>query len=173
VLTTLVSVSPIYASFDVDEQVVARALQDVAGPEGDRSRIDRIPVRMGTVATDGAPYEGKLQLIDNKVDTRSGTVRVRARFDNARGELIPGQFARMQLGRAKATEALLISDRAVGTDQSKKFVMVVGPDNKAIYREVTLGPMIVKSGLQPNERILVSGLQRVKPGTLVAPQEAS
>ena len=116
--------------------------------------------------------------VDNKVDTRSGTVRLRARFDNAQGELIPGQFAKMRLGRAKATEALLISDRAVGTDQNKKFVIVVDNDNKAVYREVTLGPIvgglrIVTSGLKPNERILISGLQRVKPGTMVEPQEAS
>ena len=177
VLTTLVSVSPIYASFDVDEQVVVRALQDVVGPQGDRSRIDRIPVRMGTAATDGTPFEGKLQLIDNKVDPKSGTVRVRAHFDNAQGALIPGQFAKMRLGRAKATEALLISDRAVGTDQSKKFVMVVGSDNKAVYRQVTLGAAVdglrvVTDGLKPDERIVINGLQRVRPGTLVAPQQA-
>jgi multidrug efflux system membrane fusion protein len=177
-LTTLVSVSPIYASFDVDEQVVLRALQDVPGTEGDRSRIDRIPVRMGTAATEGTPYEGKLQLIDNQVDARSGTVRVRATFDNPLGSLIPGQFAKLRLGRAKATPQLLITERAVGTDQNKKFVLVVGSDNKATYREVMLGASIdglriVTAGLQPNERIVVSGLQRVRPGTLVAPQATS
>jgi multidrug efflux system membrane fusion protein len=176
VLTSLVSVDPIYASFDVDEKVVLRALQDVPGADADRSRIDRIPVRMGTVSTEGAPLEGKLQLIDNMVDARSGTVRVRATFDNPRGALIPGQFARLRLGRAKNSDQLLISERAVGTDQNKKFVIVVGNDNKATYREVMLGASvdglrIVTDGLQPGERILVSGLQRVRPGTLVAPQQ--
>ncbi|HYE41140.1 MAG TPA: efflux RND transporter periplasmic adaptor subunit, partial [Ramlibacter sp.] len=124
VLTTLVSVDPIYASFDAEEQVIVRALQDIPGVDGDRTQIDRIPVRMGTVATDGTPFEGRLQLIDNKVDTRSGTLRVRARFANPQGALIPGQFARIRLGRAKATEAVLVSERAVGTDQDKKFVLV-------------------------------------------------
>jgi multidrug efflux system membrane fusion protein len=133
---------------------------------------------MGTVTSDGTPYEGKLQLIDNKVDARSGTVRVRASFDNAQGALIPGQFAKLRLGRAKTSQQLLITERAVSTDQSKKFVLVVGSDNKATYREVTLGASvdglrIVTSGLQPNERIVVSGLQRVRPGTLVAPQAGS
>ncbi|WP_280155816.1 efflux RND transporter periplasmic adaptor subunit [Piscinibacter sp. XHJ-5] len=175
VLTTLVSVNPIYASFDVDEQVVLRALQDVPGVNGDRSRIDLIPVRMGTAASDGTPYPGKLQLIDNQVDARSGTIRVRARFDNVQGALIPGQFAKLRLGRAKTTQELLITERAVGTDQNKKFVLVVGNDNKAAYREVTLGATvdglrIVTSGLKPEERIVVSGLQRVRPGALVAPQ---
>ena len=174
VLTSLVSVDPIYASFDVDERVVLRALQDVPGSEADR--IERIPVRMGTVATEGMPLEGRLQLIDNMVDTRSGTVRVRASFDNPQGELIPGQFARLRLGRAKTSEQLLISERAVGTDQNKKFVLVVGADNKAAYREVMLGASleglrIVTDGLQPGERIVVSGLQRVRAGTLVAPQQ--
>jgi len=176
VLTTLVSVNPIYASFDVDEQVVLRALQDVPGADGERGRIDLIPVRMGTVLSEGAPYEGKLQLIDNQVDMRSGTIRVRARFDNAQGTLIPGQFAKLRLGRAKTEPALLITERAVGTDQSKKYVLVVGEDNKASYREVTLGASvdglrIVSSGLKPDERVVVNGLQRVKPGSLVAPQQ--
>lgn len=81
VLATLVSVDPIYASFDADEQVIVRALQEIPGAHGDRTQIDRIPVRMGTAGTDGAPHEGRLQLIDNKVDVRSGTVRVRARFE--------------------------------------------------------------------------------------------
>jgi multidrug efflux system membrane fusion protein len=178
VLTTLVSVNPIYASFDVDEQVVLRALQEVPASGGDRSRINLIPVRMGTATTDGTPYEGKLQLIDNQVDLRSGTIRVRARFDNAQGTLIPGQFAKLRLGRAKASQQLLITERAVGTDQSKKFVLVVGSDNKVAYREVRLGASveglrIVSAGLNPGERIVVNGLQRVKPGALVAPQEAA
>ncbi|NNU41981.1 efflux RND transporter periplasmic adaptor subunit [Ramlibacter montanisoli] len=176
VLTTLVSVHPIYASFDADEQVIVRALRDVPGVDGDRTQIDRIPVRMGTVVTDGTPHEGRLQLIDNKVDTRSGTVRVRARFDNPQGVLIPGQFARIHLGKAKASRALLVSERAVGTDQDKKFVLVVGADDKVAYREVTLGAAvdglrIVTRGLKADERIVVNGVQRVRPGTLVQPQQ--
>jgi len=105
-------------------------------------------------------------------------VRVRAVFDNKDGSLIPGQFAKLRMGQAKTEPALLISERAVGTDQNKRYVMVVGEDNKATYREITLGgtangQRIVTSGLKPGERIIVNGLQRVRPGTLVAPQVAS
>ncbi|MBS0446085.1 MAG: efflux RND transporter periplasmic adaptor subunit [Proteobacteria bacterium] len=175
VLTTLVSVSPIYASFDADEQVVARALRETAGDGGSRSQLDRIPVRMGTSASTDLPYAGHLQLVDNQVDAKSGTVRVRAVFDNADGSLIPGQFARLQMGQVKAAPALLVNERAVGTDQNKKFVMVVAADNTVAYREVTLGAnvnglRIVTAGLKPNERIVVNGLQRVRPGAVVAPQ---
>jgi multidrug efflux system membrane fusion protein len=169
VLTTLVSVNPIYASFDADEQSVVRALKDMK---------QGIPVEMETALNGSTPVRGRLQLIDNQVNARSGTVRVRAVFDNKDGTLIPGQFAKLRMGRAKTAPALLISERAVGTDQNKKFVMVVGPDDKAVYREVTLGGTanglrIVTGGLVPGERIVVNGLQRVRPGALLAPQPAS
>lgn len=175
VLTTLVSVSPIYASFDVDEQAIGRALKALPG-NGSRARIDEIPVQMGTAATNGTPFEGRLQLIDNQVDAKSGTVRVRAAFDNKDGNLIPGQFARVRMGQAQAAKVLLVSERAIGTDQSKKFVMVVNADNKTEYREITLGApanglRVVASGLKPGERIVVNGLQHVRPGAAVAPKD--
>ncbi len=175
VLTTLVSVNPIYASFNADEQVVTRALRTLAD-QSTPSEIDRIPVQMGIGMSDGTPYKGHLQLIDNQVDARSGTVRVRAVFDNADGRLMPGQFARLLMGQPKAEPTLLISERAVGTDQNKKFVMVVDKDSKAEYREVALGVSIdgmrvVTGGLHAGERIVVKGLQRVRPGAVVAPQE--
>jgi len=175
VLTTLVSVSPIYASFDADEQVVTRALSELPAGASARAQIEKIPVQMGTVADTATPIAGHLQLVDNQVDARSGTVRVRAVFDNADGALMPGQFAHLRMGQVKADSALLINERAVGTDQNKKFVMVVGADDKANYREVTLGAnvdglRIVTSGLKANERVVVNGLQRVRPGSLIAPQ---
>ncbi|WP_077035326.1 efflux RND transporter periplasmic adaptor subunit [Pelomonas sp. KK5] len=166
-LSTLVSVSPIYASFDADEQVVAKALSE-------RAKLDRVPVQMGTLGQDGTPLEGKLQLIDNQVNARSGTVRVRAVFDNKDGSLMPGQFARLRMGEASTHAALLINERAVGTDQSKRFVMVVDKDSHAEYREVKLGASakglrVVTDGLRAGERIVVNGLQRVQPGALLAP----
>src|SRR4030095_6806184 len=173
-LTTLVSVNPIYASFDADEQVVARALKDVSAAPG--KRLQSIPVEMST-AVDSTPLKGHLELVDNQVNAKSGTVRVRAVFDNKDGTLMPGQFARLRMGQSSTTAALLITERAVGTDQSKKFVMVVGPDNKAVYREVSLGGTanglrIVTSGLTAGERIVVNGLQRIRPGSLIEPQPA-
>jgi len=166
-LTTLVSVSPIYASFDADEQIVSQLQRDA-----------KVPVQMGVLGQDGTPLEGHLQLVDNQVNARSGTVRVRAVFDNKNGSLIPGQFARIRLSEGEAKGALLVSERAVGTDQDKRFVMVVGAGNKAEYREVHLGAAangmrIVTEGLKPSERIVVNGLQRVQPGALLDPQEVA
>ncbi|MET0310788.1 MAG: efflux RND transporter periplasmic adaptor subunit [Burkholderiaceae bacterium] len=178
VLTTLVSVSPIYASFDTDEQVIVRALKDMPGGSSARSLIERIPVQMGTSASHELPYAGRLQLIDNQVDAKSGTIRVRAAFDNKDGSLIPGQFARIRMGSAHANAAVLVTERAVGTDQSKKFVLVATPDNKAEYREVTLGAnvnglRVVTSGLKAGERVIVNGLQHVRPGASIAPQQVA
>jgi multidrug efflux system membrane fusion protein len=175
VLTTLVSVNPMYASFDADEQVVAQALNGLKGPADARLKLDRIPVEMETAATTDTPWRGHLQLVDNQVNAKSGTIRVRAVFDNFDGSLMPGQFAKIRLGRASTAPALLINERAVGTDQNKKFVMVVGADNKAAYREVSLGASVhglrvVSSGLTAGERVVVSGLQRIRPGSLVQPQ---
>jgi len=174
VLTTLVSVSPIYASFDADEGVVERALAEVPSG-GARAALDRIPVRIAT--DEDKTLAGRLQLIDNQVNAKSGTVRLRAVFDNRDGRLLPGQFVRVRLGHAKPESAVLVSESALGTDQDKRFVLVVDADNKVAYRPVTLGPnvdglRIVTAGLQPGERIVVNGLQRVRPGAIVAPQEA-
>jgi membrane fusion protein, multidrug efflux system len=173
VLTTLVSVSPIYASFDADEGVVGRALREVSS--AGKPAIDRIPVQIAT--DEGPALHGRLQLIDNHVNATSGTVRARAVFDNRDGHLMPGQFVRVRLGHPKAEEALLVSESALGTDQDRRYVLVVGADNKVSYRPVTLGASvddqrIVTAGLEPGERIVVNGLQRVRPGAVVAPQDA-
>lgn len=174
VLVTLVSVNPMYASFDADEKIVARALRDLPGGATARGQLEGIPVEM-SLDDDAAPIEGRLQLVDNQVDTKSGTVRVRAVFENREGRLIPGQFAKLRMGKAKAEPAILVNERAIGTDQSKRFVMVVDAQNKAVYREVSLGAhvnglRIITEGLKGDERVVVNGLQRVRPGTIVAPQ---
>ncbi|MDB5649530.1 MAG: multidrug efflux rane fusion protein MexE precursor [Hyphomicrobiales bacterium] len=174
-LTTLVSVSPIYASFNANEAVVLRALKNAPDGSGGRADLARIPVMMATSERDAALVEGKLQLIDNLVDAQSGTVRVRAVFSNADGALMPGQFARLRMGHVNAEPALLVDERAVGTDQDKRFVLVVDAQNHAVYRAVQLGEAvdglrIVKSGLSAGERIVVNGLQRLRPGAIVDPQ---
>ncbi|MBV8468467.1 MAG: efflux RND transporter periplasmic adaptor subunit [Burkholderiaceae bacterium] len=177
VLTRLVSVSPIYASFDADEAAVTQALRELPDQRSaTHAAVEQIPVQLGTAADADTPIKGHLQLIDNQVDVRSGTVRVRAVFDNADGTLIPGQFARVRMGQTHPEAALLVSERAIGTDQNRKFVMVVDAENKASYREVTVGVAInglrmVTSGLKAGERIVVTGLQRARPGALLAPQD--
>jgi membrane fusion protein, multidrug efflux system len=175
VLTTLVSVDPIYASFNADETVVTRALRALEGGIDAYAAVERIPVEMVTSTTNGAVLRGRMQLIDNQVDAASGTIRVRAVFDNPDGALLPGQFARLRMGQPEAEPQIVVSERAIGTDQDKRFVMVVGDDDTASYREVTLGPAVeglrvVTGGLEPGERIVVNGLQRVGPGAAVVPE---
>jgi membrane fusion protein, multidrug efflux system len=163
-LTTLVSVSPIYASFDVDEQTYLRYLS--------RDSRASVPVSLGLANEEGFSREGKVASVDNQLDTGSGTIRVRARFDNADGSLLPGLYARIKVGGGTPHPAVLIDDAAIGTDQDKKFVMVVAPDSRVEYREVTLGTLsdglrVIVKGLQPGERIVVNGLQRVRPNDVV------
>jgi multidrug efflux system membrane fusion protein len=174
-LTTLVSVDPIYASFNASEEMVTRALSELPATDGALPPVEEIPVEIGTLADDGTPIKGKLQLIDNEVDAASGTVAVRAVFDNPGGKLIPGQFVRVRMGQPKAENKIVISDRAVGTDQDKKFVFVVDDQNKVNYRQIQLGSIVdgqrvIESGLNVGEKIVVNGLQRIRPGAVVAPQ---
>ncbi|MCF1465635.1 efflux RND transporter periplasmic adaptor subunit [Agrobacterium vitis] len=175
VLTTLVSVDPIYASFNVSEQLVAKALSQLPQTGAALADIDRIPVEIGTLADDGTPIKGKLQLINNQVDAASGTIGVRAVFDNPGGRLIPGQFVRVRMGQPVPENKILVSERAIGTDQDKKFVFVVDADNKVNYRQIQLGAVaegqrVVESGLVSGDTIVVNGLQRIKPGAVVVPQ---
>ena len=174
VLTTLVSSSPIYASFDAAEELVARTLAQVDVKDGVPA-IGDVPVEASTLAST-TPVRGKLQLIDNEVNAASGTIRVRAVFDNPDGRLIPGQFVRVRMGEPKAEDRLLVSEKAIGTDQDKKFVLVVEAGDKVGYRQVQLGSVIdgqriVEKGLSAGDRVVVSGLQRIRPGAIVAPQD--
>ncbi len=177
VLTTLVSVDPIYASFSANEQTVTQALSELPATGGIVPPVEQIPVQIGTASDNGTPIKGKLQLIDNEVDAASGTVSVRAVFDNPGGRLIPGQFVRVRMGQPKAENKIVIDDRAVGTDQDKKFVFVVDGENKVNYRQVQLGSVVdgqrvIENGLKAGEKIVVNGLQRIRPGAVVAPQLA-
>ena len=173
-LTTLVSSDPIYASFDAGEELVSRALASLPVENG-LPAIERIPVEIGTLADEGTPIHGKLQLVDNEVNAASGTIRVRAVFDNPEGRLIPGQFVRVRMGQPESDNQLLISEKAIGTDQDKKFVFVVDANNTVAYRQVVLGlsvdgMRIVEKGLTAGDRIVVNGLQRIRPGVVVDPQ---
>ena len=160
-LTTLVSVSPMYASFDVDEQTYLEYLS--------RGSKSAVPVRLGLANETGYSRMGKISSVDNELNSTSGTIRVRATFENPDGALLPGLYARVEVGSGEPHPAVLVDDRAVSTDQAKKYVLVVDDHNHAQYREVTLGGQsegfrVVTSGLRPGERIVVSGLQRLHPG---------
>ncbi|MGQ9370364.1 efflux RND transporter periplasmic adaptor subunit [Azospirillum sp. ST 5-10] len=167
-LTTLVSVSPIYASFDVDEQTYLTTIAPVKDSEA-------IPVRLGLANEEGHPRTGTVESVDNRLDTVSGTIRVRARFDNPDGLLVPGLYARILVGGTEPHDAVLVDERAIGTDQDKKYVLIVGEDDRVSYRAVGLGRRhgalrAVTSGLAAGERIVVNGVQHARPGDAVRPR---
>ena len=174
-LTSLVSINPIYASFDADEEIVLQALNAIANGAIRRDGFSQIPVEITT--SGGLSAKGHIQLIDNQVNAQSGTIRVRATFANDDGRLMPGQFARVRMGQPKQQTLVMIDERAIGTDQDKKFVMVVGDDNRALYRAITLGGTvdglrIITSGLKSGDRVVVNGLQRVRAGALLKSEVA-
>ncbi|HVW50046.1 MAG TPA: efflux RND transporter periplasmic adaptor subunit [Trinickia sp.] len=164
-LTTLVSVSPIYASFDVDEQTYLQYI-------GRARSGANVPVELGLANETGYSRKGAIASVDNRLDTSSGTIRVRARFDNPDGTLVPGLYARVKVGGGQPHPALLIDEAAIGTDQDKKYVLVVDKKGAVAYREVKLGALhgnlrVITAGLSADERIVVNGVQRVRPGQTV------
>lgn len=169
VLTSIVSVARLYASFDVDEQTYLKYLSD-------QNNAAQIPVSMGLANEEGFSHAGVISSFDNNLNATSGTIRVRATFDNPKGSLLPGLYARIRLGGGQPRAAILISPTAIGVDQDKRFVVVVNSKNQTMYREVKLGTVqnglqIVESGLQAGERIVVNGLQRIRPGDPVTPHQ--
>jgi multidrug efflux system membrane fusion protein len=164
VLCTLVSVAPIYAAFEIDEQTYLRYLG--------RSRQGTHPVTLGLADETAYSRSGTIDSVDNRLDKQSGTIRVRARFDNADGLLLPGLYARVKVGGGAAHPALLVDDAAIGTDQEKKFVLVLDGASRVQYRQVVPGQLyegrrVVEQGLKAGERIVVGGLQRVRPNDQV------
>lgn len=169
-LTTVVSVSPIYAAFDVDEQAYLKFL-------GHKSQ-EGVGVLLGLANESGYSRKATVDSVDNRLDIRSGTIRVRARLDNPDGLLVPGLYARVRVGSSAPHSAVLVDDVAVGTDQAKKFVLVVTAHNSVEYREVTPGALHdglreITQGLNAGERIVVNGLQRVRPGDSVSVRPVS
>jgi multidrug efflux system membrane fusion protein len=174
-LTTLVSLDPIYVSFDGDEQVYLKYSKQAQAGQTDAARS---PVRVGLADESDYPHQGVMVFVDNALDPATGTIRSRALLDNHERLFTPGLFARIKLMGAREYQAVLINDSAVGTDQSVRYVLVIGGDNRVLYRPVKLGPVIdglrvVDSGLAAGETIVVNGLQRVRPGAQVAPQRVA
>jgi multidrug efflux system membrane fusion protein len=173
VLTSIVSNDGIYADFDVDEQTYVHSIRANADTEAEERKIS---VELTAQGDSTRVYRGTIHSFDNRIATASGTIRARARFDNKDGRLVPGMFVSVRLASSAPSTALLVPDRAIGSDQSKRFVFVVGADSKASYREVSLGAWvnherIVLSGLNAGERVIVDGLQHVQPNATVAPNE--
>lgn len=172
-LTTLVSDDPIYAYFHADEHSY---LEYVDGQDPSAARSARVHV--GLINEVGYPHEGKLDFLDNQVNPASGTIRGRAVLDNADGRFTPGLFVRLKLVSPEVRSVALIDDRAIGTDLDKKYVLVLDDQNIAQYRGVETGPLVdnlrvVTNGLEAGDRVIVNGLQRVRPGVAVAPTQVA
>ncbi len=169
-LTTIVSSDGIYADFDVDEQTY---LANVRAHATTAAQEQKIPVELTVQGDNGHVYKGAIESFDNKISTGTGTIRARARFANEDGSLMPGMFVSVKLASAADSKAILVPEEAIGRDQSKRFVYVVGPDHRIGFREVALGEevageRVVTSGLHDGDRIVVDGLQKVQPGAVVS-----
>jgi RND family efflux transporter MFP subunit len=171
-LTTIVSLDPIYVYFDTDEQAYLKYMgAQSAGPNGRE-------VLIGLANESGFPHQGRLNFVDNRVNGASGTISARALLSNPNGLFTPGLFARVRLLGAQRHPATLVQDQAVGTDQDRKFVLVLKNDNTVEYRPVVTGRVIdglrtVESGLKPGERVVINGMLRVRPGMKVAATNAA
>ncbi len=174
-LTTIVSVDPIYVYADMDENsllkfnALAQSRKLASNGEG------KVPVELQLGDEDGFPHRGYIESLDNRVDAGTGSILLRAVFPNESGRIVPGLFARIRVPLSERYEALLIDERAIGTDQSQKFVLTVSSTNTVVYRPVKLGPTlegkrIIRSGVSAGEQIVVTGLQKVRPGMAVVPE---
>jgi RND family efflux transporter MFP subunit len=171
-LTTIVSVDPIYAYFDVDEHTVQRVQQMIRQGSAENARDVEIPIWLGLASEEGFPHRGASNFIDNQVRPSTGTLRVRGVFPNQDESLVAGYFARIHVPIGNPHKALLISDRALEMDQGQKVVFFVGKENKVESRPVRLGALHdglreIVEGLQPGDRVIVNGLQQVRPGMTV------
>lgn len=184
VLTTIVSLDPMYVYFDIDERTMLRVRRLIQEGKVKSSREAIIPVSMGLADEEGFPHEGTINFVDNKVDPNTGTLRLRGIFPNPVNPkhplsprlFSPGLFTRVRIPIGEPHQAILVSERALGTDQGRKFVYVVNDQDEVVYRSVKIGSLnegyrVIEEGLTPQERVVVSGLQRVRPGAKVDPRE--
>lgn len=175
VLTSVVSSGRIYAWFDADEQSLLRYLGlDSGNGAANQLQQQQRPVLLALSGSTEFRHQGTIDFIDNQLNAATGTIRIRASFDNADNSLLPGLFARLKLTGSAPYQAVLVDDKAIGTDLSSRFVLVVDAKGTLQYRPVTLGEKagglrIIKTGLKPAEQVVVNGLQRVRPGIVIDP----
>lgn len=182
-LTTIVSLDPIYVYFDVSERDVLRLRDQArasrpAGATQPDIRTLKIPLYLGLATEKGYPHEGVIDFADNRVDPSTGTIRARGRFDNSKRLFKPGLFARVRMPVGDPRQALLVAERAIGIDQGMKYVLTVDDRNTVKMQFIELGSLqddglrVIQAGLKPGEWVVVNGLQRARPGKPVTPQRA-
>ena len=174
-LTTIVSLDPIYCYFEADERSYLKYVRLSRTGERPSSRDVRNPAYLALANETGFPHQGYIDFVDNRLDPNTGTMTGRAVFPNPEFMLTPGLFARVRIKGSGQYKALLLPDEAFGTDQTQRFAFVVNDQNTVEYRQVELGPMsdglrVVRNGLKPEDWVIVNGVQRVRPGAKVDPE---
>jgi membrane fusion protein, multidrug efflux system len=174
-LTTIVSVDPMYAYFDVDEGTVLRVRQMIREGKAKSARETEVPVLMGLANEQGYPHQGTINFVDNQVNSKTGTLRVRGVFRNEKEVLSPGFFARVRVPIGEAHKAVLVTERAIDTDQGQKILYVVNEKNEVVARPIRVGALhdglrVIEDGVKPSEYVIVNGLQQIRPGITVAPK---
>jgi RND family efflux transporter MFP subunit len=177
-LATITSIDPIRFEFTMDEASYLRYVRLGGGGASENARGTNLPARLKLIDEAQFTHQGKTDFVDNAIDRSSGTIRGRAEFPNPDGALTPGMFGRIQLPAGPPAEALLVPDLAIGTEQVRKFVLVVDGENVARPKYVTLGPVmeglrVVTAGLAADDRVIVNGLMRARPGVKVTPEEVA
>ncbi len=178
VLTTIVQLDPIYCYFDVDERSALRYRELARQGKRESALYQAIPAEMGLADQDGFPHRGKIDFVDNEISANTGSIKARGVFANADRLMSPGFFARVRIPGSGDYEAMLIRDTAVGSDQGKPFVYVVGADGKAGVRPIVIGQLerglrVVRSGLAAGDRVVINGLMAVRPGASVEAEESA
>jgi RND family efflux transporter MFP subunit len=179
-LTTIVALDPVYVYFDVDERALLRYQQEVRRQGGGSERPAtvreaKIPVQLGLAAESGLPHQGVIDFANNQVNAQTGTIQVRGVFANANRLFTPGLFARVRISIGDKYQAVLVPERAIGTDQGQKYLLAVNDKNVVEYRAVKMGRLhdglrVIQEGLKPGELVIVNGIQRARPGLTVTPQ---
>jgi RND family efflux transporter MFP subunit len=175
-LATIVQLNPIYVNFSIGEQEAARInARRVSRGQSVEDFLGKVPVEVGLQTEDGFPHRGVLDYISPTLDPSTGTLAVRAVFQNPKRVLMPGNFVRVRVPLDENVTSLLVPDAALGSQQGGRYVLVVNGDNVVEQRNVTIGPLagplrVIDSGLKLGDRVIVEGLQRAIPGQKVAPQ---
>lgn len=175
-LTTIVSVDPVYVYADVDEDAYLKFSDLVRSKKLGEDDGGKVPVEMELEDESNFPHTGSIESFDNHLDADTGSILLRAVFTNEDGSIVPGLFARIRIPLSDKHPALLVDERAIGTDQSQKFVLMLTPTNTVAYQPVQLGPLvdgqrIIRTGLSAGDEIVVNGMERVRPGMPVSPQK--
>jgi RND family efflux transporter MFP subunit len=175
-LTTLVSVNPVYVYADMDEDSLLKFNALSQARKIETNGHGQTPVELQLADETDFPHQGYVESFDNRVDPNTGSILLRAVFSNDDGRIMPGLFARIRVPLSERHSTMLVSERAIGTDQAQKYVLTLTASNTVAYQAVTLGPAIdgqriIRSGLSPGEKIIVNGMERIRPGMPVTPQE--